>query len=87
MASEVNYQWTALGGDGTFDDATVLNPIYYPGSADVGSGSVTLELTATPTGVCSISPSTSTTTLTIVPALIADAGLSPVELCVSSSYT
>ncbi len=87
LASEVNYQWTALGGDGTFDDATVLNPIYYPGSADVGSGSVTLELTATPTGVCSISPSTSTTTLTIVPALIADAGLSPVELCVSSSYT
>lgn len=87
LASEVNYQWTALGGDGTFDDATVLNPIYYPGSADVGSGSVTLELTATPTGVCSISPSTSTTTLTIVPALIADAGLSPVELCASSSYT
>ena len=87
LASEVNYQWVALGGDGNFDDTTILNPIYYPGSTDISNGSVTLELTATPTGVCSISPSTSRTTLTIVPALIADAGLSPVELCANSSYT
>lgn len=87
LASEVNYQWVALGGDGNFDDTTILNPIYYPGSTDISNGSVTLELTATPTGVCSISPSTSRTTLTIVPALIAAVGLSPVELCANSSYT
>jgi hypothetical protein len=75
LASEIDYQWVALGGNGTFDDSTILNPIYYPGSTDISNGTVILELTGTPTGVCSISPSTSQTTLTIVPALIADAGL------------
>jgi hypothetical protein len=87
LASEIDYHWVALGGDGTFDDSTILNPIYYPGSTDISNGSVILELTGTPTGVCSITPSTSQTTLTIVPALIADAGPSPVELCANSSYT
>lgn len=44
-----NYQslaWTT-SGDGTFDDATIAEPIYTPGTQDIDNGSVTLTLTAT----------------------------------------
>ena len=37
--------WTT-SGDGTFDDATLLHPVYTPGAADIVAGTVTLELTA-----------------------------------------
>lgn len=33
-------------GDGTFDDATIVNPIYTPGTQDYANGSVTLIMTA-----------------------------------------
>jgi len=37
----------ASSGSGTFSNASILNPVYTPSSADVAAGSVTLSLTAT----------------------------------------
>ncbi|MBK9356594.1 MAG: gliding motility-associated C-terminal domain-containing protein [Bacteroidales bacterium] len=46
-ASEfMNLQWTSTG-DGSFDDATLLNPTYTFGPSDISLGTVTLTLTAT----------------------------------------
>lgn len=42
----VSVEWTSEG-DGTFDDATSLQPIYTPGSGDITNGNVMLSLTAT----------------------------------------
>ncbi|MBR4146714.1 MAG: T9SS type A sorting domain-containing protein [Bacteroidales bacterium] len=42
-----NYQtllWTT-SGDGTFDDATLMNPVYTPGVQDNANGTVTLTIT------------------------------------------
>ena len=47
-ATATNYgtlSWNSPG-DGTFDDATILNPVYTPGSADLISGKITLTLAA-----------------------------------------
>lgn len=45
-ASEGTVLWTS-SGDGTFDDATIINPVYNFGPGDINSGSVTLTLTVT----------------------------------------
>ncbi len=37
----------STNGDGTFDDATMMNPTYTPGNNDISNGEVTLSLTAT----------------------------------------
>ncbi|GAB1417653.1 hypothetical protein MASR2M12_04180 [Bacteroidales bacterium] len=53
-ASALNYsglQWTS-SGDGVFDHATQLNPVYTPGTADLAAGFVELTLTASPLGGC-----------------------------------
>jgi len=45
----MNYQslaWTT-SGTGTFDDATILSPVYTPGASDIAAGTVVLTLTAT----------------------------------------
>jgi hypothetical protein len=55
--------WT--GGDGTFDDATALNPCYTPGPADILAGEVILTLTAQPEGGCN-TPAVDAMTLFIV---------------------
>ncbi len=49
--SATNPVWTT-SGDGSFDDNTSPGAIYTPGTADTGSGSVTLTLTAEAAGVC-----------------------------------
>jgi len=36
----------STSGDGTFDDDTILNPVYTPGQQDIAGGTVTLTLTA-----------------------------------------
>jgi uncharacterized protein (TIGR02145 family) len=46
--------WTT-SGDGTFDNTTILNPVYTPGSADVNSGGVEICLEALPLPGCTIS--------------------------------
>lgn len=64
--------WTT-SGDGTFNDATSLNPVYTPGPNDISAGSVTLTLTATPISPCS-DPVSDAAVLTIIPAPVANAG-------------
>lgn len=43
--------WTS-SGDGTFDDANALLPVYIPGENDLQTGTATLTLTADATGTC-----------------------------------
>ncbi len=75
-------EWTT-SGDGIFNDSGVLNAIYTPGSEDIATGSVDLELTVEP-----IPPATGSVTdniiLTIVSAPIANAG-EDVTVCGSGS--
>ncbi len=85
-SSATNYSaitWTT-SGDGSFDDANALNPVYTPGSGDIASGSVILTLTATGIGSCS--DATDDMTLSIVPQPVVNAG-SDAQLCNNTSYT
>ena len=43
--------WTS-SGDGTFSNASVLNPVYTPGPADITAGSVDLTLTVNGNSPC-----------------------------------
>lgn len=43
-ANQTSIEWTTAG-DGTFSDATILEPVYTPGTQDIANGSVTLTLT------------------------------------------
>ena len=43
-SNQTSLEWTTEG-DGSFSDATIINPIYTPGSQDIANGSVTLTLT------------------------------------------
>jgi hypothetical protein len=48
-ASATNYNsvvWTTMG-DGTFSNATILNPVYTPGPGDIATGSASLKITVT----------------------------------------
>lgn len=64
--------WTT-SGDGVFDNDLIQNPVYTPGTADIGAGSVTLTYTtADPPGACT-SVFTSTV-LTITPGATVNAG-------------
>ncbi len=45
------YEWTT-SGDGTFEDATVMETIYYPGANDLANGNVILTLTGYPVAPC-----------------------------------
>nr|NQU91780.1 T9SS type A sorting domain-containing protein [Bacteroidota bacterium] len=47
VANADSWEWSNGGGDGAFDDNTLLNPTYTPGAGDIAFGSVSLELTAT----------------------------------------
>lgn len=42
----------ATAGDGTFDDTTISNPLYFPGTLDLESGFVMLELMGEPMQPC-----------------------------------
>ncbi|HPE35482.1 MAG TPA: T9SS type A sorting domain-containing protein [Bacteroidales bacterium] len=44
--------WANNGGDGVFDNPSVLNPTYTPGEADIENGAVTLTLTGYPLEIC-----------------------------------
>ena len=43
--NQTSLEWTTAG-DGTFNDATLLNAIYTPGNQDIANGGTTLTLTA-----------------------------------------
>jgi len=66
-------EWTT-NGDGGFDNAAALNPVYTPGSTDIANGTVTLTLTAYPSGVC-LNPAISSVVITIVPEPFVDLGV------------
>ncbi|MBU2651466.1 MAG: T9SS type A sorting domain-containing protein [Bacteroidetes bacterium] len=66
QASAISYDsllWTT-SGDGSFDDATLLNAVYTPGSTDIAAGTVDLTLTASGKTPCAESDA-STITVTI----------------------
>lgn len=44
-ANQTSLEWTTAG-DGTFSDATIMNPVYTPGTQDIANGEVTLTITA-----------------------------------------
>nr|NQU94138.1 hypothetical protein [Bacteroidota bacterium] len=56
-------QWTTTG-DGSFDDATMVNPVYFHGPLDYENGGTTLTLTAYPNDPC-INPAVDETALSI----------------------
>jgi hypothetical protein len=66
--------WTKLIGSGSFDNNSILNPIYSPSFADIANGSVTLQLS-----VIGANPCTATYTQNVVINIdkkpIANAGL------------
>ncbi len=49
--NQQSVQWTT-SGDGSFDNAALLNATYTPGSSDITAGSVTLTLTAFAVSPC-----------------------------------
>lgn len=59
--------WDNGSGDGSFDNASALNPIYTPGANDISSGSVQLELTAIGVGSCPNAQSLMTLTINPLP--------------------
>lgn len=52
-ANQSSVLWTT-SGDGTFNNATLVNPTYTPGSGDIANFSVTLTMTANATTPCSV---------------------------------
>ncbi len=84
VTNELNVLWTT-GGDGIFDDATIIGATYTPGVSDVGSGSVTLSLTAYSISPCS-TDDVDNIVITIQQLPIANAGADDI-VCESDSYT
>ncbi len=75
----------ASSGTGIFNDTTILNPVYTPGTNDILNGSVELTLTATGEGTCP--DAVSSMILSITGAPVASAGEDS-TLCTSEvSYT
>ncbi len=70
-------------GDGTFDDAYLLNATYFPGQSDIITGSVILQLTGYAIIVCEV---TDEMTLTIQEEPFADAG-DDASICENEVYT
>ncbi len=64
-------------GNGTFNDLTIDNPFYTFGTSDYLSGSVTLTMEVTGTGLCSIAESSALITINQLPSITV-AGLSNV---------
>jgi hypothetical protein len=80
--------WT--GGDGMFNNANILNPIYTPGPNDISAGSVVLTLTAQPSLPCTGRPAAvSQVTITILglPVTPTSATSTPLTFCVGSTPT
>ena len=75
--------WTSTG-DGVFSDASILEPIYSPGTNDITNGTVTLTLTAIGNNSCA--NDSDQMILNITPAPIADAGTDG-EICENTSFT
>jgi hypothetical protein len=75
--------WTTAG-DGTFSNASALNPVYTPGANDILNGTVSLALTAIGNAPCA--SDTDTMVLNITPAVIVGAGTDG-AICEGDTYT
>ncbi len=83
-ATNGSINWST-SGDGSFLDATALNPVYTMGPTDKTTGSVTLTIMVSSPGSCG--PAVDNMTLSITPEPTANAG-SDDEICASEvSYT
>jgi gliding motility-associated-like protein len=82
-ASNFNDLLWSSSGDGSFDNQSILTPIYTPGPGDITNGSVVLTLTANGNGECL--PASSTMTLTLFPLPTASAG-SDEAVCQDDSH-
>jgi len=78
----VSLLW-ATSGDGTFNDASILNPTYTPGVIDIAAGTVTLTLTATSGGSCPVAVDDMILTITTAPSAYAGADA---EICETGVY-
>ncbi len=95
-ATAQNYtslDWTTAG-DGTFSDASLLNPVYTPGATDIANGSVVLTLTAFGSGTCpdvtddlTLSISSQPTAFAGVDAEICETGLYSLADATATNYT
>ncbi|MBI9033524.1 MAG: T9SS type A sorting domain-containing protein [Bacteroidales bacterium] len=79
-----NFTWST-SGDGSFDDATILNTVYTPGTNDKTNGSVILTSTATANSPCSGNVQDDLI-LTIQKSPLVDAG-ADAQICESDTYT
>ncbi len=77
-------QWTT-SGDGSFNDATIEDPVYTPGTNDIANGSVTLTITANANSPCTNSASSSVV-INITHNPTADAG-ADATICENGTYT
>jgi uncharacterized repeat protein (TIGR01451 family)/gliding motility-associated-like protein len=85
------YQWTT-SGSGSFNDDTILNPVYTPGAADYAAGSVTLTITAYSETPCVSSSSSMVLTFNPVATVtvtepLCNGGLGSAEVNVSGGTT
>lgn len=83
-ANQSSVAWSTAG-DGTFDNAALVNATYTPGANDITNGTVVLTLQSNATSPCT-GFVTSNMTLTIVPAATANAG-GNASICETGSYT
>ena len=77
-------QWET-NGSGTFNNPSILNPVYTPSDADKTAGSVALTLTAQPISPCTVSASDQMI-LTIKRLAVANAGIDE-TICKDATYT
>ncbi|MGB0260008.1 MAG: immunoglobulin-like domain-containing protein, partial [Flavobacteriaceae bacterium] len=77
-------QWTSNGGDGSFDNTSILQPTYTPGPLDIANG-VILTLEALPRAPCATSQSASIN-LSFTTAPTVDAG-PDADVCEGEAYT
>ncbi len=68
-----NLLWETLGGNGTFDDASLLNASYFPGAHEINQGYCFLYLTAQAIDPC-LGIANGYFKLNIIPQLVASAG-------------
>ncbi len=88
-ATASNYSsvaWTIVSGSGTFSDASIVNPIYYPSAADYASASVRLRLTANADAPCA-GLATSDVIIYITQEPTVDVGTTTEEICEDQTFT
>ncbi|MDD3739248.1 MAG: gliding motility-associated C-terminal domain-containing protein [Lentimicrobiaceae bacterium] len=82
-SNTTSLKWTS-SGDGSFDDNTVLNPVYIPGPGDIASGSVVLTLTGIGISPCPSAADDMILFISRMPVVVAG---TDAKICNNTSYT